>query len=151
LRKRMQHVLTAAGMLATAVVAVPVLAGGASAAAAVSPTLTTKPTGPVQNCRLIPFDKAEAYKSDTGQVTLVVTGVAATSGVKVDLVPLVYIRQPEYWGIQVIGCSPQISLPVITPWAVKKDVTATVGTAGLEVIGSNQSVKITLAPSRSDG
>ena len=151
IRKRFKHVLMTTGMLAAAVVAVPMLAGGASAAGPALPTLTTKPTGPVQNCRLIPFDKAEAFKSSTGQVTLVVTGVAPTSGTTVKLVPLVYIRQPEYWGIEVIGCTPAITLPVLTPWAVKQDVTGTVGTAGLEVIGSNQSVKITLAPSKSDG
>jgi hypothetical protein len=145
----MKHVLTTAGMLAATVAALPMLAGGASAAV-VGPTITTKPTGPVQNCRLIPVDKAEAYKSDSGQVTLVVSGVAPYSGTKIKLVPLVYIRQPEYWGIQVIGCSPSISLPVLTPWAVKQDVTGTVGTAGLEVIGSNQSVRITLSPSKSN-
>jgi hypothetical protein len=148
IRTRIRQSLLTAGVLAAAAVAVPVLAGGASAAGTVRPKPTT---GPAQNCRLIPFDKAEAFKATSGQVTLVVTGVAPTSGTTVKLVPLVYVRQPEYWGIQVIGCTPAITLPVITPWAVKQDVTGTVGTAGLEVIGSNQSVKITLAPSKSDG
>jgi hypothetical protein len=33
---------------------------------------------------------------------------------EIKLNPLVYIRQPEYWGIEVVGCLPEVRLPVLT-------------------------------------
>jgi hypothetical protein len=137
--------ILAAAAVAAAALVQPVLAGGASAARPVPPThptRPTKPTEPAQVCQLISFDKAEVVQSPSGQVTLYVAGLAPSSGVTVKLVPLVYIRQPEYWGIQVIGCSSGTNLTVLTPYVAKADVTSTLGTEGIEVIGTNQSVQI---------
>ena len=33
------------------------------------------------------------------------------------LVPLVYLRQPDYWEIEVVGCLRGLGLPVLTPAA----------------------------------
>jgi hypothetical protein len=42
----------------------------------------------------------------------------------------------------VIGCSSGIGLPVLTPYTAKLDVTHTVGTIGIVVVGANGSLKI---------
>jgi len=61
---------------------------------------------------------------------------------KVELLPLIYIRQPEYWGIEVVGCQSGIGLPVMTPYHVTLDISHLLGTVGIEVIGAGASRKI---------
>ena len=56
---------------------------------------------------------------------------------KVELVPLVYVQQPDYWGIEVIGCQGGIGLPVKVPYSVVLDITHVLGKDGIEVIGAN--------------
>ena len=80
--------------------------------------------------------------------TLVVSGVNPIAGVSVSLEPLVYVRQPEFWGIEVTACAPVIGLPVMTPYTEKLDVTHALGTKGVEVIGAFSTEKI---PVRRDG
>ncbi len=96
------------------------------------------------SCRLIDFDKAEVRPGIvSGTYILIVKGVKPYLNMKVDLVPLVYIRQPEYWGIEVIGCLPGgIGLPATEPYTVVLPLNGTIGTKGVEVIGANKSQKI---------
>ncbi|HKR50061.1 MAG TPA: hypothetical protein VJT72_10845 [Pseudonocardiaceae bacterium] len=63
---------------------------------------------------------------------------------QVNLVPLAYIRQPEYWGIEVIGCPPEVGLPAIGDYVAKLELNGTMGTRGVEVIGANSSKKINI-------
>ena len=56
----------------------------------------------------------------------------------VQLVPLVFIRQPEYWGIEVVGSVAEIVLPALAPYEVSLSVTSFLGTEGIEVIGANR-------------
>jgi hypothetical protein len=60
-----------------------------------------------QSTRLVDFDKAEIVTLPIfpPRYVLRVTGVRPWANMEVDLVPLVYIRQPDYWGIEVIGRS----------------------------------------------
>ena len=55
----------------------------------------------------------------------------------VELSPLIYIRQPEYWGIEVVGCQNGIGLPQTAPYTVALDITHLLGTKGIEVIGAS--------------
>jgi hypothetical protein len=62
---------------------------------------------------------------------------------RVDLSPLVYFRQPEYRGIEVVGrLHGGILLPAEVPYEVSLPLSGITGTRGVEVIGANRSKKI---------
>jgi hypothetical protein len=54
------------------------------------------------SCRLIDFDRAQivTLESFPPQYVLHVDGTKPYLNMQVDLVPLVYIHQPDYWGIE---------------------------------------------------
>jgi len=60
----------------------------------------------------------------------------------VRLSPLIYVRRPEFWGIEVVGSVPGFCLPAIAPYTVSLPLAGTTGTRGVEVIGSNKRQKI---------
>ncbi|HET7231815.1 MAG TPA: hypothetical protein VFJ16_17520 [Longimicrobium sp.] len=97
-----------------------------------------------QGTRLIDFVFAEVrpgFVRDTW--FLVVGGVAPCSNMEVSLVPLVYIQQPDYWGIEVIGTLPAgICTPAMKPFLKTLDITHTLGKIGVEVIGARRHKKI---------
>ena len=61
---------------------------------------------------------------------------------KVELVPLVFVQRPDYWGIEVVGCQSGIGLPVKVPYSVVLDITHVLGKHGIEVIGANRKEQI---------
>jgi hypothetical protein len=73
---------------------------------------------------------------------LTVTGTKPFLNMEVDLVPLVFVRQPEYWGIEVVGCLRGIGLPAVAPYTVSMPLGGFVGTEGIEVIRATRSEKI---------
>jgi hypothetical protein len=108
---------------------------------------------PAQSTHLINFETAEVISPMIypPRPVLVVTGQKPTPTMNVKLVPLTYMRRPEYWGIEVVG-SPSTrgelaSLPLVrpTPYAVELDLDGLIGTMGIEVIGANKSEQIPLA------
>ena len=107
---------------------------------------------PAQSTRLINFETAEVISPMIypPRPVLIVTGQKPTPTMKVSLVPLTYIRRPEYWGIEVVG-SPAArgelaSLPIAkpTPYAVELDLDGLIGTYGIEVIGATHTEQIQL-------
>jgi hypothetical protein len=141
----------------------------AAAAAAAGPALiATAPAGaaspvlpPPGSCHLVDFRTATVdplVSSDPlhADRVLTVTGLLAEPG-KVSLQPLVYIRQPEHWGIEVVACTsaaspgpvripPDRTLPVppFRIFTTSLSFTGTFGTCGVEVIGATRSEKIDL-------
>jgi len=101
-----------------------------------------------QSCWVIDFEKAEVVvlESFPPQYVLVVSGTKPYMNMKVDLVPLVYIQQPEYWGIEVVGCLPGIGLPATAPYAISLPLAGHMGKEGIEVIGAGQRQKIQVPP-----
>ncbi len=101
-----------------------------------------------QSSRLIDFRSAEVrpgFVPDTW--FLIVSGVAPCSNMTVSLVPLIYIQQPDYWGIEVIGTLPSgICVTAIKPYMVTLDISHTLGKAGIEVIGAHRNEKIPVPP-----
>ncbi len=98
-----------------------------------------------QTCALIDFDKAEVYVGLGGNGRfLLVTGERATVSMRVDLRPLIYVTQPEYWGVEVVGCVSGIVLPQTAPYAETLEISAFTGTKGIEVIGANERLRIDL-------
>jgi len=140
IRNTVVRTLAATGMIASSVLLTQ--AGPAQAADAAG----SGDKGGDTTCSVIDFDKAAIVGATTNTVRreLVVTGTTATSGVKVTLVPLTYIRQPEFWGIEVIGCASPIGLPVVTPFTARLNIDSTIGTVGIEVIGATKSQQIPL-------
>ncbi len=95
---------------------------------------------PASAFRLLDFDDADVVtlESFPPQYVLRVSGSKPYATMDVRLVPLVYVRQPEYWGIEVVGSLHGIGLPVVQPYEVSLAVTSFLGTAGIEVIGATR-------------
>jgi hypothetical protein len=95
------------------------------------------------SCRLIDFDKAEVVPGFIPKTFfLIVAGTKPWMTMKVELQPLIYIHQPEYWGIEVVGCLDGIGLPAVVPYHVERDISHLLGTRGIEVIGASSRKKI---------
>ena len=95
--------------------------------------------------RLIDFDRVEVVtlESFPPQFVLVVSGTKPFLNMDVSLVPLVYVRQPEYWGIEVVGRLPGgIGLPALAPYRVSLALAGSLGTQGIEVIGASRTERI---------
>jgi hypothetical protein len=104
-----------------------------------------------QSCRLIDFDSARVVALQTcpPRRVLVVSGEKLYFNMNVFLFPLVYIQQPDYWGIEVVGCLPEVGLPALAPYVATLDLAGTIGTRGIEVIGASRSENIDV-PSTSE-
>jgi hypothetical protein len=95
--------------------------------------------------RLIDFERAQilTLESFPPQFVLRVTGTKPFLNMEVQLEPLVFIRQPEFWGIEVVGRLPGgIGLPALAPYDVTIPLSGITGTKGIEVIGASRSKKI---------
>jgi hypothetical protein len=118
----------------------------AAPAGAATPSRATAAAA-VDQCGLASFDSASVLRdTTTSKLTLLVSGTKSATNVTIKLVPAIYVQQPPFWVIEVFGCSSGIGLPVLTPYTAKLDVTHTVGTIGIEVVGSNGSQQIPLFP-----
>ena len=100
--------------------------------------------------RLIDFDKNQTEVRPgivSGTYILIVRGIKPYLNLQVNLVPLAYVRQPEYWGIEVTGCLPGgIGLPATEPYTATLSLNGNIGTIGIEVIGATNSQKILIPP-----
>lgn len=100
-----------------------------------------------ESVRLIDFERAEVRPGFLpGTYILVVSGTKPYLNMQVTLSPLVYVRQPEYWGIEVIGSLPGIGLPALAPYTVSLPLDSVRGSIGIEVIGANQTQLFDLPP-----
>ncbi len=109
---------------------------------------------PAKSTGLIDFETATVISPMIypPQPRLVVSGSKPYPSMTVQLVPMTYLRQPEYWGIEVIGSSAglaPVQLPVSVPYTVELDIRHCTGTVGLEVIGATHTELIPLVPEES--
>lgn len=72
---------------------------------------------------------------------LIVSGKKPCLNMTVRLSPLTYIRQPEYWEIQVIGSVPGICLPAIGSYDEALPLDGIRGTKGIVVTWADDSQK----------
>jgi hypothetical protein len=94
-------------------------------------------------CRLINFDRAEVVHGIIPKTFfLIVRGEKSLATTTVELVPRIYIVQPDYWGIEVIGCQRGIGLPMQVPYMVALNISHVIGKHGIEVIGANKKQQI---------
>src|SRR5215468_6262544 len=99
--------------------------------------------------RLIDFEQADAITqmSLPPRPVLVVSGHAPQPAMEVTLVPVVYVRQPEYWAIKVMGTPGELGAdptPVADPtaYSVQVDLAGITGTEGVEVVGATHTERI---------
>lgn len=93
--------------------------------------------------RLIDFESAEVVAGFvTNTYFLIVSGTKPYLNMTVRLSPLIYIRRPEYWGIEVVGSLPGIGLPATAPYHVFISLTGLLGTKGIDVIGASKKKRI---------
>lgn len=97
--------------------------------------------------RLIAFTQARIVSGIVPHAyILIVSGIKPYLNMTVRLSPLVYIRRPDYWGIEVVGSLPGIGLPATAPYTVALPLDGITGTKGIEVIGANKKMKIAVPP-----
>lgn len=103
----------------------------------------------MSNGQLIDFERAEVITPMIypPQPRLVVSGVKPHPDVEVTLVPLDYVSQPPYHGIQVVASSshdgPHVSQPIANvPFNVELDLAGCSGSQGVEVVGETKTEQI---------
>lgn len=103
--------------------------------------------------RLIDFERIDILSLEThpARYVLTVSGTKPYRNMDVRLVPLVYVRQPEYWGIEVVGSLSGFGLPVVAPYTAfvllnGPGGAGSIGTRGIEVIGASRSERSDLFP-----
>lgn len=96
---------------------------------------------PLESCRRISFDSYEILES--APPMLVVRGEAPCANMEIFLQPRIYVRCPEFWGIEIAGCLPGgICLTSIKPFQVSISLGGIVGSEGIEIIGSNKTERV---------
>jgi len=99
--------------------------------------------------RLIDFGVAEVHGGFVPKTyILVVSGTKPYINMEVTLKPLVYIRRPEYWGIQVVGSLHGIGILELDPYTASIPLGGIMGTKGIEVIGATHAEKKDVPPKR---
>lgn len=98
--------------------------------------------------RLINFNRAKVVTGIVpGKYILVVSGTAPCLNMVVELSPLVYVQQPDYWGIEVVGSLPGgICLTAVKHYTESLPLDGITGKKGIEVIGANKRQKIDVPP-----
>ena len=97
--------------------------------------------------RLINFTRAEVRPGFLPNTwILIVSGTKPYANMAVRLSPLIYVRQPEFWEIEVIGSLPGIGLPMIAPYTVALQLDSIIGTKGIEVVGASKRKRIRVPP-----
>lgn len=81
---------------------------------------------------------------------LIVSGTKPYLNMTVELKPLIYVVQPDYWGIEVVGSMHGIGLPTTAPYTVAIPLNGILGKKGIEVIGANRKQKINVAKCNPD-
>jgi hypothetical protein len=101
-----------------------------------------------ESCRRLDFESAEltTLESFPPQYVLTVKGTKPYLNMEVELIPLVHIRQPEFWGIEVVGRLRGIGLPALGTYEVSLSLNGIIGTQGIEVIGATRSEQILVPP-----
>ena len=97
-----------------------------------------KETKHIVSWKLVSFEDAHIF--DSGEEfysSLVVEGVSPYVNLELDLIPLVYSEQPEYWEIELVGCLRKFALPGLMPFQKILPLDFQIGSKGIELIGAN--------------
>lgn len=99
-----------------------------------------------QSTHLLPFDSADVLPGIvTDTYFLTVAGTAPCLNTIVSLQPLVYVDQPDYWGIEVVGnVEGGICLPAQLNWTKTISLQGILGKKGIDVIGANRTTRFNI-------
>jgi hypothetical protein len=120
--------------------------------------------------RLVDYETATVITQmiEPPRPVLVVNGEKDRPGTEVRLVPVTYVRQPEFWEIQVVGSPGELGGPPVatqlpaepptatqlpaesTAYSIELDLAGCTGTVGIEVVGANQTERILVAGTPTD-
>jgi hypothetical protein len=99
--------------------------------------------------KLVDFKEAEIRPGFVNNTYfLVVTGTKPYLNMEVRLIPLVYVQQPDYWGIEVVGTLPGVGLPAEADYTVSISIDGIRGTKGVEVIGATERKTLAVPPAQ---
>lgn len=92
----------------------------------------------VESCRLMKFEDAKVVPGIVNETYfLIVSGTVPCLNMDVKLLPRIYIRRPEWWQIEVVGCLPERCLREIRPYVERLSIVGLWGTKGIELVGVN--------------
>lgn len=98
------------------------------------------------NCQTIDFETARVHLKEKGYWVVTVTGTKPNASMKIDLVPMMYTRQPEYWGIAVRAyVIDPTETEIAAPFEVKLPLSGCKGVKGIEIVGASKQEKIDIA------
>ena len=95
-------------------------------------------------CRLMDWDEVKIVGGFAGTYVAIVSGTKKSPATGVHLSLRTYVHQPDYWGIEVIGCMNGIDFVPNEKYTVTSP--ANLGTKGIEIIGANKREKFDVPP-----
>jgi hypothetical protein len=101
-----------------------------------------------ESVRRLDFERAEVVtlESDPPQFVLFVRGTKPYLNMEVELSPFVYLRQPEYWELEVLGRLRGLGLPALAPYTASLRLAGVTGTKGVEVVGATRRARFDVPP-----
>ncbi len=113
--------------------------------------MTTSKSERPSTPKFVDFEDAQVHLGiSEGSYVLSVSGKKNYLNMTVHLAPRTYVRQPEYWEIEVIGVLTGIGLPAVGPYSVSLPLDGITGTKGIEVVGASRRQQIEVPPLRSE-
>lgn len=103
---------------------------------------------PSESHKVLPISSHELRPgSQPGAWILVVRGHAPCLNTNVSLEPSIYVTQPEYWRIEVVGATPGgICLTGVKEYTAVLPLAGTMGTKGIELVGRDGSEPVDVPP-----
>lgn len=102
---------------------------------------------PAESARLLDFTDAEILSGIVNDTFfLTVSGKKPYINMDVKLFPLIYIQQPDYWEIEVVGILPPIGLPATGDYTVSIALDSIRGKKGIEVVGATGRKRLEVPP-----
>lgn len=99
-----------------------------------------------ESVRKIDFEDAQVNGGFVnGTYFLTVSGEKPYINMEVRLSPLIYVKRPEFWQIEVLGILPGFGLPAFAPYSETISLDGVIGTKGIEVVGATVSKLIDIA------
>jgi hypothetical protein len=121
---------------------VPVADDARAAAAQAAAAAPIGGTGAESSDRTL-LDFTDAWLRDDGEITdLVVMAEVPDAGLEVRFMPRRYVKQPDYWGITVMGVPTGDMSRPSGVYEASTSVTGTLGSQGVEVIGATRTLKL---------
>jgi len=102
------------------------------------------PVADAEQAVRLDFDRARIITRRTfpPQHVLQVVGNAPSADTTVELVPLVYVQQPDYWEVEIIGRSTGVATSAIVDYEVTLPVSQAQGRFGIEVVGTTHTKRL---------